>query len=94
MIGNHIVRAAYSAGFLDVALLGKEKFLVCDPGVALVASDQLALVGLFWILNVVDDVADSCAEAPALANVQRHEASGRQRDSFLLLYVLECSVGR
>ena len=74
MVGDHIVRSSYPACFLDVALLGKEKLLVSDSSVALIAGDQLSLVGFFWILHIVDDAADGCAEASALANVQRHQA--------------------
>src|SRR5699024_11485008 len=39
-------------------------------------SDEPAVVGLFWIFHIVDDVADRLADRAALADVQRHDAGG------------------
>ena len=79
MIGDHIVRAAHSASLLNVELFHQGKFRVSDLAIASVAADKLALVGLFWIFHIVYDVADGRVDAPALADVQRHQACGRQR---------------
>ena len=44
--------------------------------VALITADEPAVVRLFWIFHIVQDVADCCPHRTALAGMQRHEAGG------------------
>ena len=76
VVGDHIVLAAHPAGLLDIPLLCKQEFRIGDPAVTLVAGDKPAVVGLFRILHIVDDVADRLAHRAALAGVQRHDSCG------------------
>ena len=76
VVGNHIVRTAHPAGAGGVGLLVQQKLRVSHAAVTLVAGDEPAVVGLFWIFHIVDDVADRLADRAALAGVQRYNAGG------------------
>ena len=76
VVGNHIVRTAHPAGAGGVGLLVQQELGVGHAAVALVAGDEPAVVGLFWIFHVVDNVADRLADGAALAGVQRYDAGG------------------
>ena len=52
-IGNHIVPPAPSAGSIEILPLGKSKLRIGNPAVALIAADELAVVGLCRILHIV-----------------------------------------
>ena len=49
MVGNDIILAAHSAGLLDVLILGKKKFGICDPAVTLPTRNQSAVIRLLRI---------------------------------------------
>ena len=85
VVSDHIVRTAHPAGAGGVSLLVQQKLGVGHAAVALVAGDEPAVVGLFWIFHIVDDVADRLSDRAALASVQRHDAGGGHNDfpSFL-----------
>ena len=85
VVGDHIVRTAHPASAGGVGLLIKKELGVGHAAVALVAGDEFAVVGLFWIFYIVDDVADRLADRAALASVKRHDAGGGHNDfpSFL-----------
>lgn len=73
MIRNHVV-FLFSAGAGLIAPLGKAKLRVCDFGVTLKAGNEPALIGLFCIFDIFQNVADRRADAPPLSDVQRHDA--------------------
>lgn len=79
MVGNHIVRTARSAGFLNVEFLRQEELPFRELRATLIAGDELALACLFGILNVVYDVANGRTGAPSLPDMQRHQARGGHR---------------
>ena len=76
VVGNHIVCTAHPAGAGGIGLLIQQELRVGHAAVALVAGNEPAVVGLFWIFYIVDDVADRLADRAALASVQRHDAGG------------------
>ena len=76
VVGNHIVRTAHPAGAGDIGLLVQQELGVGYAAVTLIAGDEPAVVGLFWIFYIVDDVADRLAGRAALAGVQRHDTGG------------------
>ena len=76
VVGDHIVRTAHPAGAGDVGLLVQQELRISHAAVTLVAGDEPAVVGLFWIFYIVDDVTDGLADRAALASVQRHDAGG------------------
>ena len=76
VVGNHVVRAAHPAGAGGVGLLVQQELRVGHAAVTLVAGDEPAVVGLFWIFYIVDNVADGLADRAALAGVQWYDAGG------------------
>ena len=76
MVGDHIILAAHPAGAGGVGLLVQQELRVGHAAVALIAGNEPAVVGLFWIFHIVDDVADRLADRAALAGVQRYDAGG------------------
>ena len=76
VVGNHIVRTAHPAGAGGIGLLIQQELRVGHAAVTLVAGDEPAVVGLFGIFYIVDDVADRLADRAALAGVQRYNAGG------------------
>ena len=81
MVGDHIVRAPPPAGPGEVLLLAEQKLRVRDRAVAAMGRNEPALVGLVRVLNIVQNIADGGAHAPALAGVQGHDAGGCQKKS-------------
>ena len=79
MVGDHIVRAPPPAGPGEVLLLAEQKLRVRNRAVAAMGRNELALVGLIRVLNIVQNIADGGAHAPALAGVQGHDAGGCQK---------------
>lgn len=73
MVCDHVV-FLFSAGAGLIAPLGKAKLRVCDFGVTLKAGNEPALIGLFCIFDIFQNVADRRADAPPLSDVQRHDA--------------------
>ena len=57
-------------------MLVQQELRISHAAVTLVAGDEPAVVGLFWIFYIVDDVADGLADRAALAGVQRHDTGG------------------
>ena len=76
MVGDYIILTAHPAGTGGVGLLVQQKLRIGHAAVTLVAGDEPAVVGLFWIFYIVDDVADRLANRAALAGVQRYNAGG------------------
>ena len=81
MVGDHIVRAPPPAGPGEVLLLAEQKLRVRDRAVAAMGRNEPAPVGFVRVLNIVQNIADSVAHAPALAGVQGHDAGGCQKKS-------------
>ena len=69
MVGNHIVRTAHPAGAGGIGLLVQQELGVGHAAVALVAGDEPAVVSLFWIFYIVDNLTDGSALSPALADM-------------------------
>lgn len=76
VIGDHVVRTAHPAGAGGVGLLVQQELSIGHAAVALIVGDEPAVIGLFWIFYIVDNVADCPADRAALAGVQRHDAGG------------------
>ena len=76
VVGNHVVRAAHPAGAGGVGLLVQQELRVGHAAVTLIAGNEPAVVGLFWIFYIVDNVADGFADRAALAGVQWYDACG------------------
>lgn len=76
MVGDHIVRAPDPPGGGDILALGQHKLGVGHTAVALIAGDKPAVVCFLRIGYIVDNLADSTALSPALADMQRHDACG------------------
>lgn len=51
VVGNHIVRTAHPAGAGGVGLLVQQELRIGHAAVTLVAGDEPAVVGLFWIFT-------------------------------------------
>ena len=79
MVGDYIILAAHSAGLLDVLILGKKKFGIRDPAVALPARNQSAVIRLLRIFGVVQYVADCLSHRAAFTGMQGHQACGCHR---------------
>src|SRR5699024_8297570 len=62
VVGDPIVLAAHSAGAGGVGLLDQQELRVGHAAVTLVTGDEPAVVGLFWIFYIVDDVANRLAD--------------------------------
>ena len=62
VVRNHIILAAHPAGAGGVGLLVQQELRISHAAVTLVAGDEPAVVGLFWIFYIVDDVADRLAD--------------------------------
>lgn len=84
LVDDHIIRPPLSAGPGLILPLREKKLRIGNPAVTLEAGDQFTVVGLLWILHIVDDVTDGPAHSPALAGVQRDEAGGGDRKHLLL----------
>ena len=67
MVGDHVVRPPPPAGSGEVLLLAEQKFRVRNGAVAAMGRNEPALVGLVRVLNIVQNIADGVAHAPALA---------------------------
>ena len=76
VVGDHVVLAAHPAGAGGVGLLVQQELRIGYVAVSLVAGNEPAVVSLFWIFHVVDDVTDRLADRVALAGVQRYDAGG------------------
>ena len=76
VVGDHVVRTAHPAGAGGIGLLVQQELRVGHAAVTLIAGDKPAVVGLFWIFHIVDDVADRLANRAAFASVQRYDAGG------------------
>lgn len=76
MVGDHIVRSTDPSSSGDILALGQHELGVGHTAVALIAGDKPAVVCLLRICHIVDNIADSTAFGPALADVQRHDSCG------------------
>ena len=76
MVGDHIVRSTDPSSSGDILALGQHELGVGHTAVALIAGDEPAVVCLLRICHIVDNIADSTALGPALADVQRHDSCG------------------
>ena len=78
MIGNHIVRAPHPSRFLNVFPFGHQELGVGAAAVAGIAADKTPVFRFLRVCNIVDNIADCPAEAPALSGVQGHDPRGCQ----------------
>ena len=69
MVGDHIVCAPDTSSGGDILALGQHEFGIGHTAVALVASDEPAVVGLLRIGHIVDNLADGTALGPTLADM-------------------------
>ena len=76
MIGNHIIFATDSTGLFYILLLRQKKLCICGPAVTLPTGYQLAMIRLFRILYIVNDVLDCGANGTAFAGMKGHQAGG------------------
>ena len=67
MIGNYIIFATDSAGLFYILLLRQKKLCICGPAVTLPTGYQLAMIRLFRILYIVNDVLDCGADGTTFA---------------------------
>ena len=76
MVGDHIVRTTDPSGGSNILTLGQHELGVGHTAVALIASDEPAVVGFFRIGHIVDNFANGSALGSALADMQWHNACG------------------
>ena len=76
MVGDYIIRTPDPSGGGDILALGQHELGVGYTAVALIASDEPAVVSFLRIGHIVDNLADGTALGPALADMQRHDACG------------------
>ena len=69
MVGDHIICAPNPSGGGNILALGQHEFGIGHTAVALVASDEPAVVGLLRIGHIVDNLADGTALGPTLADM-------------------------
>lgn len=80
MIGDHIVRAALSAGEIYILAFGQKKLRIGGTGVALEAVDQPPVIRLLRIFHIVDNVGNSGRYIPTLSDMKRHKPCGCYQD--------------
>lgn len=66
----------YGIGNALVLALGQHELGIGHTAITLIAGDEPAVVCLLRICHIVDNIADSTAFGPALADVQRHDSCG------------------
>ena len=76
MVCDHVICAPDPPGGSDILALGQHELGIGHMAVTLIAGDEPAVVCLLRICHIVDNIADSTAFGPALADVQRHDSCG------------------
>lgn len=76
MVGDYIIRTPDPSGGGDILALGQHELGIGYTAVALITSDEPAVVSFLRIGHIVDNLADGTALGPALADMQRQDACG------------------
>ena len=77
MIADHIVSAAPPTGLPEILLLRQRKLNVGGHGITLIAGDQSAVIRLFGILSVIDNLCNRGRGRLPFADMERNEPRGR-----------------
>ena len=76
MVSNYIILTTDPARLFDVLLLCKQELRIGNLAVTAMAGYQLAMIRLFRILYIVNDVLDCGADCAAFAGMKGHQTGG------------------